>query len=94
MAARRARCCRAASKLLGARREARLTWIAADKGNHRLILPIPFRTSLDRAHTEAMLSEIRKMRGQLIVTALHPEEARFGEPERVFHVEHGRVTKL
>jgi hypothetical protein len=41
-----------------------------------------------------MLSEIRKMRGQLIVTALHPEEARFGEPERVFHVEHGRVTKL
>jgi len=49
---------------------------------------------LDRAHTDALVSEIRSMQGQLIVTALHPEEARFGEPERAFHVEHGRVTTL
>lgn len=49
---------------------------------------------LDRAHTDALVSEIRNMRGQLIVTALHPEEARFGDPERAFHVEHGRVTTL
>ena len=49
---------------------------------------------LDRAHTDALVSEIRTMKGQLIVTALHPEEARFGEPERAFHVEHGRVSTL
>ena len=49
---------------------------------------------LDRPHTEALLAEIRRLRGQLIVTALHPEEARFGELGRAFHVEHGRVTTL
>ena len=49
---------------------------------------------LDRVHTDALVSEIRQMKGQLVVTALHPEEARFGDPERAFHVEHGRVATL
>ena len=49
---------------------------------------------LDRAHTDALVSAIRTLRGQLVVTALHPEEARFGDPERAFHVEQGRVTTL
>jgi recombinational DNA repair ATPase RecF len=49
---------------------------------------------LDRAHTDALVSEIRTLKGQLIVTALHPEEARFGDPDRAFHVEQGRVTTL
>lgn len=49
---------------------------------------------LDREHTDALLAEIRKMKGQLVVTALKPSEAQYGSPDRAFHVEHGRVTTL
>jgi DNA replication and repair protein RecF len=49
---------------------------------------------LDRSHTDALVSEIRTLKGQLVVTALHPEEAKFGRPDKAFHVEQGRVTTL
>jgi DNA replication and repair protein RecF len=49
---------------------------------------------LDRAHTDALVTEIRTLKGQLVVTALRPEEANFGDPDRAFHVEQGRVTTL
>ncbi|HEX9472599.1 MAG TPA: DNA replication/repair protein RecF [Steroidobacteraceae bacterium] len=86
---------RGQQKLLGAALALAMARLAGSGGRRppTLLLDDPA-AELDRPHTEAMLGEIRKMRGQLIVTALHPEEARFGEPEQVFHVEHGRVTKL
>ena len=49
---------------------------------------------LDRTHTDALVSEIRTLKGQLVVTAVRPEEANFGDPDRAFHVEQGRVTTL
>jgi len=86
---------RGQQKLLGAALALAMARLAGSGGRRppTLLLDDPA-AELDRAHTEVMLGEIRKMKGQLILTALHPEEARFGEPERAFHVEHGRVTKL
>ena len=86
---------RGQQKLLGAALALAMARLAGsgDRRPPTLLLDDPA-AELDRAHTDALVSEIRKMRGQLIVTALHAEEARFGEPDRAFHVEHGRVTTL
>lgn len=86
---------RGQQKLLGAALALAMARLAGsgDRRAPTLLLDDPA-AELDRAHTDALVSEIRKMRGQLIVTALHAEEARFGEPDRAFHVEHGRVTTL
>jgi DNA replication and repair protein RecF len=86
---------RGQQKLLGAALALAMARLAGSGGRRAptLLLDDPA-AELDRPHMEAMLGEIRKMKGQLIVTALHAEEARFGAPERVFHVERGRVTKL
>jgi DNA replication and repair protein RecF len=86
---------RGQQKLLGAALALAMARLVGseDRRPPTLLLDDPA-AELDRAHTDALVSEIRKMRGQLIVTALHPEEARFGNPDRAFHVEHGRVTKL
>jgi DNA replication and repair protein RecF len=49
---------------------------------------------LDAAHTQALIAEIQRQPGQLIVTALGLAESYFGQPDRAFHVEQGRVTRL
>jgi len=49
---------------------------------------------LDVVHTEALMSEIRNVKGQMVVTALSATEAQLGTPDRVFHVEQGRVQQL
>ena len=86
---------RGQQKLLGAALALAMARLAGsgDRRPPALLLDDPA-AELDRTHTDALVSEIRTLRGQLIVTALHPEEARFGDPDRAFHVEHGRVTTL
>ena len=86
---------RGQQKLLGAALALAMARLAGSEGRRppTLLLDDPA-AELDRAHTDALVQEIRTLQGQLIVTALHPEEARFGQPERAFHVEHGRVTTL
>jgi DNA replication and repair protein RecF len=86
---------RGQQKLLGATLALSMAKLVGSNGRRppTLLLDDPA-AELDRAHTDALVSEIRKMKGQLVVTALHPEEARFGNPERAFHVEHGRITTL
>jgi DNA replication and repair protein RecF len=86
---------RGQQKLLGATLALAMAKLVGSNGRRppALLLDDPA-AELDRAHTDALVSEIRKMKGQLVVTALHPEEARFGNPERAFHVEHGRITTL
>jgi DNA replication and repair protein RecF len=49
---------------------------------------------LDRSHTEALLSAVRQLGGQLIATALRPEDTALGAPDRVFHVEQGGVQRV
>ncbi len=86
---------RGQQKLLGAAMALSMARLAGSAGRRApaLLLDDPA-AELDRAHTDALVSEIRSMKGQLIVTALHTEEARFGEPDRAFHVEHGRISTL
>lgn len=86
---------RGQQKLLGAALALSMAKLVGSSGRRApmLLLDDPA-AELDRPHTDALVTEIRKMRGQLVVTALHPEEGRFGEPERAFHVEQGRITTL
>ena len=86
---------RGQQKLLGAALALAMARLVGS-GNRRpptLLLDDPG-AELDRVHTDALLAEIRKMKGQLVVTALEPGGAQYGSPDRAFHVEHGRVTTL
>ncbi len=46
---------------------------------------------LDRSHTKALLTAVSAIGGQLVVTALRPEDTPLGTPDQVFHVEHKEV---
>jgi DNA replication and repair protein RecF len=49
---------------------------------------------LDGAHLQKFIAEVSRLQCQLVVTSLQPEFDLFGRPERVFHVEQGRVTPV
>lgn len=46
---------------------------------------------LDTAHLGHFVRQIALLRCQLVITSLQPETPAFGTPDRVFHVEQGRV---
>ena len=46
---------------------------------------------LDRVHTKALLSAGQRVGGQLVVTALRPEDTPLGIARQVFHVEQREV---
>ena len=46
---------------------------------------------LDAAHLRGFIEEVNRLDCQLILTSLQPDADPFGTPERVFHVEQGRV---
>jgi len=48
---------------------------------------------LDAEHLGNFVSQIAPLGCQLIITSLQPETAAFGAPDRVFHVEQGRVGR-
>ena len=48
---------------------------------------------LDSEHLKHFVRQIEPLGCQLIITSLHPETAAFGAPDRVFHVEQGRVGR-
>lgn len=48
---------------------------------------------LDSRHLAYFVREIAGLECQLVITALQPETAAFGAPDRVFHVEQGRVGR-
>jgi DNA replication and repair protein RecF len=49
---------------------------------------------LDLSLAENLVRETSSLGGQLILTALHAGDSPFGAPDRVFHVEQGRVHQL
>ena len=49
---------------------------------------------LDADRTQALLSTVRSLHTQLVITSLQPQDERFGAPDAVFHVEHGAVRRL
>ncbi|MGH8219886.1 MAG: DNA replication/repair protein RecF [Steroidobacteraceae bacterium] len=46
---------------------------------------------LDPAHLAAFIAEVRRLKTQLVITSLSANASLFGAPDRVFHVEQGRV---
>ena len=46
---------------------------------------------LDGEHLSRFIEQVLRLKSQLIVTSLQPESRLFGSPDRVFHVEQGRV---
>jgi DNA replication and repair protein RecF len=49
---------------------------------------------LDEIHTERLLAAVGTLGGQLVVTALRPQDTPLGAPDRVFHVEHEGVKRV
>jgi DNA replication and repair protein RecF len=49
---------------------------------------------LDGPHLLRFIEEVSQLRCQLVLTSLQPESDLFGRPERVFHVEQGRVAPV
>jgi recombinational DNA repair ATPase RecF len=49
---------------------------------------------LDPAHTQRLLTAVASLGGQLVVTALRPDDTSLGSPDAVFHVEQGGVKRV
>lgn len=49
---------------------------------------------LDQSRLERFIGRVRRLNTQIIVTALEKDFRLFGEPETLFHVEHGRVFQV
>lgn len=49
---------------------------------------------LDPGHLEAFIGEVRRLRCQLVITAIGANAGAFGTPDRLFHVEQGRVRPV
>jgi DNA replication and repair protein RecF len=83
---------RGQQKLLGAAMALTMSrYVAAAAGQAPTLLLDDPAAELDRAHTEALLAAVASIGGQLVVTALRPEDTPLGTPDQVFHVEHKEV---
>ena len=49
---------------------------------------------LDGKHLSRFIEQVMRLRSQLVLTSLHSESHLFGTPNRVFHVEQGRVQPV
>ena len=49
---------------------------------------------LDGVHLRRFIDQVLRLRSQLVLTSLHPDSQLFGKPDRVFHVEQGRVQPV
>ena len=63
---------------------------AATQAAPTLLLDDPA-AELDGDHLKRFIDQVLRLESQLILTSLQPESHLFGKPDRVFHVEHGRV---
>jgi DNA replication and repair protein RecF len=86
---------RGQQKLLGACLALSMSKLVSTNDRHSplLLLDDPA-AELDAEHTRVFVKEIQALKGQLVVTALRDADTAFGAPDRVFHVEQGRVRQL
>jgi DNA replication and repair protein RecF len=86
---------RGQQKLLGIAMAVAMARYLADGAAHpsTLLLDDPA-AELDTDRTGALLSTVRELSSQLVVTALNAEDTRLGIPGAVFHVERGSVERL
>ena len=83
---------RGQQKVLGAAMALTMSrYVAEAAGRAPTLLLDDPAAELDRTHTEALLAAVGRIGGQLVVTALRPEDTPLGTADRVFHVEHQEV---
>jgi DNA replication and repair protein RecF len=83
---------RGQQKLIGAAMALTMSrYVAEAAGRAPALLLDDPAAELDRSHTEALLTAVASLGGQLVVTALSAEDTPLGTPDRVFHVEHNEV---
>jgi DNA replication and repair protein RecF len=70
---------------------AQLRLLKAASGTTPTLLLDDPAAELDSAHLADFVRQIAPLGCQLVITSLHPETLTFGTPDRVFHVEQGRV---
>lgn len=63
------------------------------KATPTLLLDDPA-AELDDEHLGAFIEQVRALQCQLVMTSLRPDRGIFGAPDRMFHVEQGRVTPV
>ena len=86
---------RGQQKLLGvAMALAMVRFVSTAGGRQTTLLLDDPAAELDAEHTAALLRTVAGLEGQLLVTALSPELSLFSQPNRVFHVEHGKVRAV
>lgn len=83
---------RGQQKLLGASMALAMAKLVSGeaRGPPLLLLDDPA-AELDADRTQALVGEIHSLRGQLVITALPGHNASMTPPDRVFHVEQGRL---
>jgi DNA replication and repair protein RecF len=86
---------RGQQKILGAAMALCMARCVAEVANRAstLLLDDPA-AELDPAHTRRLLAAVAQLGGQVVMTALRPEDTALGRPETVFHVEHGGVNRV
>jgi DNA replication and repair protein RecF len=86
---------RGQQKLLGAAMALSMAKLVTDLSGHQptLLLDDPA-AELDAEKTARLLTEVQSLNGQLIMTSLDTEAASAIAPDRVFHVEQGRVISI
>jgi DNA replication and repair protein RecF len=86
---------RGQQKLVGVAMALTMTrYIAQAAGRTPTLLLDDPAAELDVERTHALLQAVRGLDAQLIVTALPSQDHVLGEPDAVFHVEHGGVKRL
>jgi DNA replication and repair protein RecF len=86
---------RGQQKILGAAMALSMArYVAAVAGRPSTLLLDDPAAELDAGHTRRLLAAVAQLGGQLVVTALHPQDTALGLPDAVFHVEHGAVNRV
>jgi DNA replication and repair protein RecF len=73
---------------------AQLQWLKADYGVVPTLLLDDPAAELDEDRLGAFIGEVQSLETQLLVTSLAREATPLGQPERLFHVEPGRVETV
>lgn len=73
---------------------AQLQWLKEEHGLVPTLLLDDPAAELDQGRLTGFIGEVQALETQLVVTSLSREATPLGRPERLFHVEHGRVETL
>jgi DNA replication and repair protein RecF len=86
---------RGQQKLLGVAMAVTMAqYLSESAGRQSTLLLDDPAAELDAERTEALLQTVGDLGAQLVVTSLQARDTRLGEPDAVFHVEHGTVKRL